>query len=858
MLACLAWLACGVVYGLVCSLLAPRSFVRLAVSDYGLVFLEALVVILCSLAYKRTKGRSDRWLWLLLGVWALGSLFGDGVLAYYEVVRRLEEPVPGLGDVGYLVSYVFPIGIVLIANWRTLGHLKSLENTLDAGIFTLGVAGLAWPLVLEPMFSGPQRDLGFWVSFAYPVLDILIIFAFVSLLFGYYDSRNRRPPAYFLLVCAAFLFEIIADSAYFVTSQPGGGYVAGDWTDVIWALSTLAGGLAAVLAIRAAGTPSLDAARPAKRRNAPSRQALAAWRTAVPYVTLPVLAAMVSMQAASQSWRWDLGTSVLIYMSIAMVFLLVSRQYVALLRNRRLYGDLAYVSEQLENRLTDLADVNQRLEDLNDSSHRLTSLRQPHAVARAGLETACKFTGSPGGWVSIGEGADYTVVTYGLPEHYPHADPAVNADALEKGLLRATPLVTRGENLGTMLLLEPTGGSSATDLLPLVAAQLASALDNAMRYEEALQLAERDPLTGLFNHRGIHRRLAGETLRAQQSGSELSLIMIDLDDFKVLNDTYGHVAGDSVLRQVSEAIKAVLRHADLAGRIGGDELMLVLPNTGAEGAMQLSERLRVALAARPYLTSAGQSIPVYLSLGVATMPQDAQSVGQLIEIADSNLYASKQHGGNTTTGSSTKSEEDQEKQGLLGIAGRLLDAVGARDHYTRRHSEHVVRNALALGEAVNLPEESMHTLRLAAMLHDVGKLGVSPELLRRPGALTPAEEEQVREHVLLGSDLIMDIPRLAEVARAVAAHHERYDGTGYPTRTAGDDIPLLGRILAVADAYSAMTMDRPYRKSMTRAQAREQLLESAGVKLDPDLVHTFLRLLEARDVDPTGEHAAAG
>jgi diguanylate cyclase (GGDEF)-like protein len=850
-------LAFVAIYELACSLLPAESGTRVAVADLALVILETLLLALCWVTFRRTKGSHDRWIWLLVGVWALGNLLGDSVLSYYEVLRRVDAPSTGLGDIGYIAAYVLPVSIVLVANWKMLGRLKAVENSLDAGIFTLGVAGLAWPLVLEPMFNEYEQALGFWVDFSYPVLSVLIIFAFVSLLFGYYDARNRRPPAYFIVVCVAFLFQIAGDSSYFLVVHTGGEYLAGGWIDALYALSFASGAVAAVLALGATGRPTAERNEEPSARHARVKQALPAWRAAIPYVTLPVLAAMISMEASAEDWHWDLGTSVLMYMGIAMVILLVSRQYIALHRNRRLYGDLSEMSRQLENRVTELANVNQRLEDLNDSSHRLTSLRQPHAVARAGLEIACAFAGARGGWIDVGDGAPSAVVPYGVVDHYPHAEPDAIAAAAESGVLRAVPLPIRDEGTAIMWLVEPTTKSTDTDLLPLVAAQLAGALDNARRYEEALRLAERDPLTGLYNHRGIHRRLAGETLRAQQSNSELSLIMIDLDDFKVLNDTYGHVAGDSVLRQVSDAIRAVLRHADLAGRVGGDELLLVLPNTGIEGAMQLGERLRVALAVRPYLNSGGQSVPVYISLGVATMPEDAQSVGNLLEIADSNLYSSKQRGGNTTTGSSTSKHETVEDHGVLGIAGRLLDAVGARDHYTRRHSEHVVRNALALGEALQLPEESLRTLQMAAMLHDVGKIGVSPELLRRPGSLTMAEEEQVRGHVLLGSHLIMDIPRLAEVAATVSAHHERYDGTGYPAATTGEDTPLLGRILAVADAYSAMTMDRPYRKSMTRAQAKEELLKAAGSQLDPELVREFVSVLDAREDSPTGEHAAA-
>jgi diguanylate cyclase (GGDEF)-like protein len=413
--------------------------------------------------------------------------------------------------------------------------------------------------------------------------------------------------------------------------------------------------------------------------------------------------------------------------------------------------------------------------------------------------------------------------------------------------LRTIPLSIRGESLGAIWLVRPVASGPGADLLPVIAAHLATALDNAKRYEEALHLAERDPLTGLFNHRGIHRRLAGAALRAQQNGTELSLVMIDLDDFKVLNDTYGHPAGDTVLKQVSDAIRAVLRHADLAGRVGGDELLVVLPSTGREGAFQLSERLRSALAARPYLTAEGAPVLVRLSSGVATFPEDAQSLGQLIETADANLYASKQRGGDTTTGSSPHARADTAVQGPFGVAGRLLNVVGARDHYTRRHSENVVLHALSLGETLGLPDDSLRTLYAAAILHDVGNIGVPADLLRSAAPLTAGEREIVRRHVEIGAEVINDLPRLAEVAEAVRAHHERFDGGGYPEQTEGDDIPLLARILAVADAYSAMTVERPYRKGMTHSQARDELLRVAGTQLDPFLVGEFVKMRDAQD-----------
>jgi len=240
-------------------------------------------------------------------------------------------------------------------------------------------------------------------------------------------------------------------------------------------------------------------------------------------------------------------------------------------------------------------------------------------------------------------------------------------------------------------------------------------------------------------------------------------------------------------------------------------------------------------------------------------PDDAPSLGQLLETADHNLYTSKQQGGDTTTGSRSRRSHVLEDDGLLGVAGRLLDVVGARDHYTRRHSESVQKHALALGEAVGLPADSMRTLHVAAMLHDVGKIGVPADLLRSPDALSAGERHQVHGHAVQGASVIADMARLAKVAEAVRAHHERYDGAGYPGDSAGDEIPLLGRILAVSDAYSAMTLERPYCRRMTEAQARAELLKVAGTQLDPALVSIFIALLDAREPQQTeAPQAAAG
>jgi HD-GYP domain-containing protein (c-di-GMP phosphodiesterase class II) len=271
--------------------------------------------------------------------------------------------------------------------------------------------------------------------------------------------------------------------------------------------------------------------------------------------------------------------------------------------------------------------------------------------------------------------------------------------------------------------------------------------------------------------------------------------------------------------------------------------------------MQIAQRLQQTLSQKPFATGRDRGIPLHLSLGVATYPTDADTLTGLVGVADASLYASKQRGGDTITEAATRDDVTAPSATLRGIAGRLLDVVGSRDHYTRRHSDQVATHAQRLGEAVGLPEQSLDTLKLAAMLHDVGKIGLGTRLLRKPAPLTDEEERFQRLHIDMGESIIRDLPRVAEVLEAVHAHHERFDGSGYPAGLLGEDIPLLARILAVADAYAAMTVDRPYRAKLNGDQAKVELLQAAGSQLDPDLVDAFVQAL---DEENKSRLAAAG
>ena len=361
-------------------------------------------------------------------------------------------------------------------------------------------------------------------------------------------------------------------------------------------------------------------------------------------------------------------------------------------------------------------------------------------------------------------------------------------------------------------------------------------------------LSETDSLTGLANHRKIHELLALEHARAERYGSRFSMIMLDIDGFKLFNDTHGHLTGDAVLGHMAELLRNQTRAADFVGRYGGDELLLVLPETGTVGAGAVAEKLRRVLAEAPHITPTGEQIPLYASFGIAAYPEDGRDASELVAVADANLYASKRRGGDAVTGAEEErpGHEDNAGGGAFDLFESLVTAVDNKDRYTRRHSEEVTALALAMAEALELSEASRRVVRVAGLLHDVGKIGIPDRVLRKPGRLSDAEYEIVKGHPALGETLIVAIPDLADIRAAVVSHHERYDGKGYPYGLAQDEIPLLGRILAVADTYSAMTTDRPYRKALSRDEAIAEIRTCSGTQFDPDIVKAFTCIMGGR------------
>ncbi len=355
--------------------------------------------------------------------------------------------------------------------------------------------------------------------------------------------------------------------------------------------------------------------------------------------------------------------------------------------------------------------------------------------------------------------------------------------------------------------------------------------------------AVRDPLTGLANHGYMLERLT-HALSQHRAGG---IAVIDIDAFRLLNAGHGHRAGDQALRAVADALDAVARPDQIAGRFGPDEFLLADFSDAGARLLPTLDTLREVLHAIELRFSGTEVLPISVSIGVAHAPADGTRPLELISVAESALREAKTGGGAVTKVADQSTIGSLAAQNtIFGVFEGLVATVDAKDHYTRAHSEDVTVHALFLAQAMGLGDEDLRLLRLAGLLHDIGKVGVPDGILRKPGPLTDEEYDIVKQHVALGDAIVGAVPQLSEVRTSVRHHHERWDGAGYLDGLAGTGIPLHARILAVADAYSAMTTTRPYRKALPPQVALARIARAAGSQLDPTLAMTFVRAMRAQ------------
>jgi diguanylate cyclase (GGDEF)-like protein/putative nucleotidyltransferase with HDIG domain len=360
--------------------------------------------------------------------------------------------------------------------------------------------------------------------------------------------------------------------------------------------------------------------------------------------------------------------------------------------------------------------------------------------------------------------------------------------------------------------------------------------------------ARTDPLTGLFNRRCFEELLETELERTLRNGQPASLLLGDLDNFKQVNDHAGHAGGDAALVRIAEILQYWKRKADAIARTGGEEFAILLPNTTQEAAYGIAERLRGTVD-RAF---SHKDVPVTFSFGVATFPQHAPTARSLMLAADQALYAAKELGRNMSVvysdqiaslvSTEVKQQREQAETQLQTVMS-LAEALDLRDMGTAAHSKTVAGYCELVARELGLPETQVERVRTAGVLHDVGKIGLPDTILQKPGPLTDAEWEKVRQHPEIGAG-ILSSPSFDDIREWVLSHHERPDGKGYPRGLSGQEIPLEARIVAVADAYEAMTAHRPYREAMPHEVARTELLSRAGSGFDSRVVSALLAVLE--------------
>jgi diguanylate cyclase (GGDEF)-like protein len=439
-------------------------------------------------------------------------------------------------------------------------------------------------------------------------------------------------------------------------------------------------------------------------------------------------------------------------------------------------------------------------------------------------------------------------------------------------------------------------------LLHTLADLIASALHHALTFQRAQEQAITDGLTGVKTHRFFMEAISAEWKRATRVGRPFCIVLIDLDRFKFVNDFHGHPEGDLVLKRIGHLLDEGCRRSDVVARYGGDEFVILMPETNIEQGLQWAEKLRAAICDEPLLRDRN----ITASFGVASFPMHGSTPEEILQVADASMYLSKHRGGNAVSAADQHepAQAREWKRGVLeaylgvtlkrlftpgpqafaeirGLLEQFSDslasdekegrsdtgaadvarplpaavaetvtalalAIDATDHYTQGHSRKVASYCAMVAEQLGLPADEVNEIRLGGLLHDIGKVGVPLDILHKCGPLNPDEWELMKEHARYGDRLLQPITSLGRIRSLVLHHHEMFDGSGYPDALSGREIPLGARIVAIADAFDTITSERTYKKPRTISAALDELQRCAGAQFDPELVRLFVEALQIR------------
>ncbi len=427
-------------------------------------------------------------------------------------------------------------------------------------------------------------------------------------------------------------------------------------------------------------------------------------------------------------------------------------------------------------------------------------------------------------------------------------DPALTAWLRPDSLVLA-PIRVSGRHWGQLVTSSMRYGAfsqGSAERLVEFGDLVAMAVTNAQARGRLAERAATDPLTGLLNHRSFHERLHAEVSRALRHGRRLSLAMLDVDHFKQVNDSQGHQVGDQVLGGVAGKLAEVLRDEDVLARIGGDEFAVLLPECAHMDALAIIERARAAVAR----ATLPHGVQVTVSAGVSDL-ETAVDADALVRFADGALYWSKAHGRDVAwiydpdvvqeLSAEERTAQLERSHALLGIRA-LARSIDAKDHATRHHSERVASLTEAMAHLRGWSPDRIAMLYEAALVHDVGKIGVADEILLKPGPLTKEEYDEIQRHAAIGAEIVSDV-LAPEQVEWVRGHHERPDGLGYPYGLGAGEIPEGAALMAVADAYDVMTALRPYSPRMQPAEAIAECRRLAGRQFDARAVEALVAVI---------------
>ena len=439
------------------------------------------------------------------------------------------------------------------------------------------------------------------------------------------------------------------------------------------------------------------------------------------------------------------------------------------------------------------------------------------------------------------------------------------------------PMISVNKCVGVMLIADRYVDSSEK-LYNFIANHVALVMENMSLVEKSKEHMNTDSLTQLYNHRGFQECLNKELHNAEDNNTKLSVVMLDVNNISKINRELGHRKGDEVIKLVAEKVKHNLRKTDIAGRYGGDEIAMILPNTDVAEAKYIAEYITYTLSCC-FIDDVG---PVKVAVGIASYPECAKEQEKLLILAEQAMYISQAKGykdGMSAIISSTdfnfwddaalksyaeiiskrhsqmgvnfedellhkfNSEQIHSQNHLAEIAKSLAGAIDAKDPYTKGHSTSVSRYSEALARSLNLPEDEVERISLGALLHDVGKIGIPESVLKKPDKLSEEEWNIMKQHPVIGAEKVLQPNEaLRDLIPIVKYHHEHVDGSGYPEHLKGDQIPLSAKIVAVADAFHALVSDRPYRKGLGLETACDILLQGAGKQWDSGLVRKFIQI----------------